>query len=114
MASREPYDLREVRRIVLQHLEGRDAEVYLYGSWATGRNRRTSDIDVGILPRKRLPIELWWEIKDALENSLVIQEVDLVDLSQTSAAFRKRVRGEGVLWSGSKRESGSRGKLGKR
>ena len=79
--------------------------MYLYGSWATERNRQTSDIDVGIIPRKRLPVELWWEIKDALDNSLVIQEVDLVDLSQTSAAFRNRVRGEGVLWSGSRKES---------
>ena len=110
---KEPFDLREVRRIVLTRLRGREAEVYLYGSWATGRNRRTSDIDVGILPRKRLPVELWWEIKDALDNSLVTQEVDLVDLSQTSAAFRNRVRGEGVLWSGSRKESPSPVKRGK-
>jgi predicted nucleotidyltransferase len=103
--TREPFDLREVRRIVLDRLRGREADVYLYGSWATGRNRRASDIDVGILPRKALPVELWWEIKEALDHSLVVPEVDLVNLSETSAAFRKRVRDEGVLWSASAKES---------
>lgn len=42
--------------------------------------RRSSDIDVGILSRRRLPIETWWEIKEALDNSLIVYEVDLVDL----------------------------------
>lgn len=102
---RLPFDLREVRRIVRDGLRGRSAKVYLYGSWATGRNRPSSDIDVGVLSKKRVPIETWWDIKEALENSLVIPEVDLVDLSQTSPSFRRRVMREGILWNDSKKES---------
>ena len=112
--AKEPYDLREVRRIVQDHLRGREAKVYLYGSWATGKNRRASDIDVGILSKKRVPIETWWEIKEALDNSLVVYEVDLVDLSQTSPSFRKRVIREGVLWSESEKESPLPARRGKR
>jgi predicted nucleotidyltransferase len=91
-------DLEEVRRIVLRLLEGRQARVYLFGSWARGEACRVSDIDVAILPAEPLPAGLLPEIEEALDNSLILYPVDLVDLSTTSDQFRERVQAEGVLW----------------
>ncbi len=68
------------------------------GSWARGTPARTSDIDVAVLPLGPLPIGLLAEIRDRLEESLVIYRVDLVDLSETSPEFRERVLQEGVAW----------------
>lgn len=91
-------DVEEVRRIVIEGLRGYPARVWLFGSWARGTPARTSDIDVAVLPLEPLPIGLLADIRDRLEESLVIYPVDLVDLSETSPQFRERVLQEGVPW----------------
>jgi predicted nucleotidyltransferase len=91
-------DLSEVRRIVLRGLAGRRAHVYLFGSWARGDASRVSDIDVAILPAESLPPDLLPEIEEALDASLSLYPVDLVDLTAASDAFRARVLAEGLLW----------------
>jgi predicted nucleotidyltransferase len=93
-------DLQEVRRIVLRFLEDRPARVYLFGSWARGEACRVSDIDVAILPSTPLPAGLLAEIEEALENSLSLYPVDLVDLTTVSDGFRGRVLAEGLSWTG--------------
>src|SRR4051812_6088995 len=47
--------LQEVRRMVLDALGDRKAEIWLFGSCARGDVRQHSDIDVAILPREPLP-----------------------------------------------------------
>ena len=91
-------DLDEVRRIVRAGLRGNDARVYLFGSWARGHNRKTSDIDIAILPSTPLPANLMSEIREALDESTVVYPVEVVDLSEVSPEFRDRVLREGVLW----------------
>ncbi len=93
------FDLDEVRRIVTERLRGYPVRVYLFGSWARGGATRTSDIDVAVLPSEPLPDGLLSEIREALEESLVIYPVDLVDLSEASPRLRERVLAEGILWS---------------
>lgn len=92
------YDLRTTRKIVLDHLRGKDAKVYLFGSHATGKARKHSDIDVAVLPLRRLSSMLLTEIREKLEESDVVRTVEIVDLSQTDAAFRRRVLKEGIPW----------------
>jgi hypothetical protein len=53
---------------------------------------------VGILPLEPLPEGTLSEIREALEESLVLYPVDLVDLSETAPEFRERVEREGILW----------------
>jgi predicted nucleotidyltransferase len=92
-------DLAEARRIVLRGLAGRSARVYLFGSWARGEASRVSDIDVAILPMESLPVGLLTEMQEALDESISLYPVDLVDLTEVSDAFRARVLAEGVPWS---------------
>ena len=94
------FDLAEVRRIVEQGLAGRPARIYLFGSWARGQGVRTSDIDVAVLPLEPLPEGTLSHIREALDESLVVYPVDLVDLSETTPEFRQKVEREGILWSG--------------
>jgi len=96
----ESQDLQDVRRIVLRLLEDQPARVYLFGSWSRGEACRTSDIDVAILPSAPLPAGLLPEIEEALENSLSLYPVDLVDLTTASDHFRGRVLAEGPAWTG--------------
>ena len=93
------WDLAEAQRIVLSRLHGYRADVFLFGSRATGEGGRFSDIDIGILPQEPLPPGLFAELREALEESAILYTVDVVDLSEVSDAFRRRVLREGVQWS---------------
>jgi uncharacterized protein len=91
-------DIEAVRRIVVDRLRDTGARVLLFGSAARGEMRRTSDIDVSVLPERPLPTGLLSEVRDALHDSSILREVDLVDLSDTNESFRAQVLQEGVPW----------------
>lgn len=92
-------DLEFVRKTVLENLRGYRARVYLFGSQATGKAYRFSDIDVAILPLQPLPASLFFNIRDVLEESDVIRSVDIVNLEEVDQSFRERVMKEGIPWS---------------
>ena len=91
--------LEEVRHIVLDALSEKNAQVYLFGSWARGEATRLSDIDVAIDPHVPLPRGTLARLRERLEESYVPYHVDVVDLMRTAPEFRRRVLAEGVLWS---------------
>jgi predicted nucleotidyltransferase len=90
--------MEEVRRIVLDGLEGLPARVFLFGSRARGDARASSDIDVAVLPRALLPAVVLARIRERLEESTVPFRVDLVDLTTADEALVKSVMEEGVPW----------------
>ena len=92
--------LERAKEIVLAHLEGREATVFLFGSHATGTARRASDIDIGIEAQAPLPPSVLAELQEKLDESTVPYRVDIVDLSTVGADFRARAKQEGVRWSG--------------
>jgi hypothetical protein len=97
----DPSLLDRVKEIVRRALGSTPADVYLFGSWARGAQRPTSDIDVAIESAEPLPRALLASLREALEESTIPNRVDVVDLAETDAAFRDRVHREGILWIGS-------------
>jgi predicted nucleotidyltransferase len=95
--ARDKY-LKEVKRIVLDHLRGRDVAVYLFGSHAAGTARRYSDVDIAIDARSPIPASVWAALSETIEDSTVPWHVDLVDLDQVAPEFRRRVISEGLPW----------------
>lgn len=91
-------DLKKIRQILMVNLKEYPVRIFLFGSHATGRAAIVSDIDVAVLPEKKLPAGLLSKIREEIENSNVPYPVDLVGLSQTDKAFRQRVLKEGVEW----------------
>jgi predicted nucleotidyltransferase len=90
--------LERVRRIVLDALRGRPARVYLFGSSASGSARSSSDIDVAIEPLESLPPGVLSSLREALEESTIPYDVDVVDISAAPPELRERVRQQGILW----------------
>lgn len=90
--------LEEVRRIVLATLRGHPARVYLFGSSTTGAVRRSSDIDVAIEPLAPLSPGALSAVREALEESRVPYDINVVDLSTAPEEFRQLVKRDGVLW----------------
>jgi predicted nucleotidyltransferase len=89
----------EVRRIVREVLgEGR-VTIYLFGSWARGDASPTSDIDVAVEARVPLVPGSLARLRERLEESHVPYRVEVVDLDEVDAGFRRRILLEAVRWS---------------
>ena len=91
--------LQDVRRVAENVLGGYDVDVYLFGSWANGTQRRTSDIDVAVDPHRPLPSGTLALLRERFEESAIPYFVDVVDLSEADEKFRMRVHREGIRWS---------------
>ncbi|MFZ5807660.1 MAG: type VII toxin-antitoxin system MntA family adenylyltransferase antitoxin [Chloroflexota bacterium] len=90
-------DIQLARDIVMKHLRPFRVKVYLFGSQARGTADLFSDIDIALLPEETLPAETLAELKEKLEESNILRQVDVVDLSETDEAFRQKVLKEGIL-----------------
>lgn len=100
MPEADPY-LERILRILSDALRGVEYRVYLFGSRATGRQRRGSDYDVAIEAQGEMSSALS-RAREALEESTIPFQVDVVNLADASGALRDRVRREGIqVWSGS-------------
>ena len=91
-------DLELARRIVRAHLPPAVAEVRLFGSRARGDARRWSDIDIAVMPKSDLPAGLLAELREALEESNLLLDVDVIDLREAGETVREAVRREGMPW----------------
>lgn len=63
--------------------------VFLFGSWAAGRARERSDIDIGIEGPAPLDPAAMLEIRDACEALPTLYTVEVVDFTQVSPLFRE-------------------------
>ncbi len=90
--------LAQVRQIILSQLKAYSVQVYLVGSHARGTARPTSDIDVGISPKEPLPTGVLAQVREALFESTLPVNVDLIDLSQTDEQFRQQILPEAIVW----------------
>lgn len=91
-------DLQLAREIVFRHFAAQQARVILFGSRARGDARRWSDIDLAIAPKVALPEDSFAALREALAESNMLLNVDLVDLRDASPALCAAVAHEGVPW----------------
>ena len=89
--EREEIIARAVK-IIRSHL-AEEYKVFLFGSWARGDARETSDIDIGILGPSRVQDEVMMMIRGATEALPTLRSVDIVDLGGKSDDYKERVLG---------------------
>lgn len=91
--------VNRVREIVLSAVRDRGVRVSLFGSCVSGPIRRSSDIDVAVDPRgTRGGASLVATIREALDESDIPYDVDVVDLETASPELRAQVERHGVPW----------------
>lgn len=86
----------EHRRIVLGVLKEQlpeGARVWVFGSRATGRARRYSDLDLAVDAGRRLTIDETATLREAFEESDLPYVVDIVDWNTVNEGFRKIIEG---------------------
>ncbi len=82
--------LEEIAKIV-QESVSEDHKILLFGSWAKGTALDVSDIDIGILGRKKVPFGVMVEIFNKVEKIPTLRSIDIVDLMAKDEGYKKNV-----------------------
>ena len=83
-------ELEEVKRVIEQCLP-LSATVWVFGSRASGRATRSSDLDLALDIGRPVSLEERADLEEAFSESLLPMRVDLVDLATVDAAFAQRI-----------------------
>ncbi len=78
---------------LIQPLKQWNAKVYIFGSRATGKYKKFSDVDILFCPdvSKPIPNHVIYSIKNVLEESRFPYKVDLVNEHELASSFRDSV-----------------------
>ena len=87
----------EAKEFTLKFWQNQPVRIYLFGSWARGEAKRSSDVDIAIESGEDMSF-LIGEFREALENSCIIYNVDVVDMNFAAESLCKKIREEGIVW----------------
>ena len=88
-------ELRIVQKILRRYVP--HAEVLVFGSRATGKAKKFSDLDLCIKAAKPLGLDLTSAMADDFAQSDLPWKVDIVDWATTREVFRRIIEQDGVL-----------------
>jgi predicted nucleotidyltransferase len=98
-----------VRAILAQHVPP-GVSVAVFGSRATGKARRYSDLDLALQGGGPLPPSLLADLAEAFDESELPWKVDLLDWAAANEGFRKIVDQDRVImiaaWEAERRDDG--------
>ncbi|WP_159429731.1 nucleotidyltransferase family protein [Halarsenatibacter silvermanii] len=77
-------------------------EVWIFGSLATKKMRKNSDIDIMV---SGLPMEKYWSFFKKAEELAYPFKIDIVLREKASSALKKRVKREGVKLTGEEKNN---------
>jgi len=87
--------LAEVADIIARFLP--DARILLFGSRARDDAEPTSDFDIAIDARSKIPLDVMARIKDEIEELHTLKSIDIVDLNRANPAFKTIIVKTGVI-----------------
>ena len=74
------------------------AKIYLFGSYARGDYKRSSDIDIAIDNGEPISIIQKQQIKNMIEALNMIQNTDVVDFQSVPSELQKNILKDGIVW----------------
>ena len=87
----------EVKDFTRKFWQNQPVRIYLFGSWARGEAKRSSDVDIAIESREDMSF-LIGEFREALENSCIVYNVEVVDMNFAAESLCKKISEEGIVW----------------
>ncbi|MBI5022601.1 MAG: nucleotidyltransferase domain-containing protein [Candidatus Magasanikbacteria bacterium] len=79
--------LKQIKKKIRNELP-LDYKILLFGSWARGDALKTSDLDIGILGKKKIPWSIMVKILESVEKIPTLRKIDIVDLNATEKRFK--------------------------
>lgn len=81
--------ISEIKQIIYHSLDKKKYKAFIFGSRATARSRKFSDIDIGVKGEKSIGTDILAKLKQDFEDSDIPFTVDIVDFSCLSPRFTK-------------------------
>ena len=81
-------ELSIIKNVIGKYIDHDKNKAFIFGSQATGKIFRSSDIDIAIEGPKLDP-QIYFEIKNALEESDIPYTTDLVEFRNVTNSFQK-------------------------
>lgn len=85
--------------IVFNYINPDESLVFLFGSYATGEARVSSDIDIGLMCQKDIPDNLFARLRLKLaEDVQTLRQIQVFDFAKASEDFKDMVMKEIKIW----------------
>jgi predicted nucleotidyltransferase len=85
----DPQTIQIIQNILWKHLDKATTKAFVFGSRATIKHSKHSDIDIGLKSSDSLPIQAKIKIQEEFENSNLPYIVEIVDFSQVDQKFKQ-------------------------
>jgi predicted nucleotidyltransferase len=89
-----PHDAALVRSILDSHVP--EVDVWAFGSRATGKAKRYSDLDIALMSEQRMTFSALAALEAAFEDSDLPFKVDVVEIARVAPAFRSIIEATAV------------------
>src|SRR5690606_19677574 len=89
--------LQQLNHILTEALVDYNVRIYLFGSWARNEEKQSSDIDIAIESLEEIPVESCIKLIEKLEKSNISNNVDLVNLKESSSKLIQNIYKDIIL-----------------
>jgi predicted nucleotidyltransferase len=89
--------LNKIKEIIFSIIDKNEYKVFLFGSRATKKFKRYSDVDVGLLGNKPIG-NAYYKIINKIEESDIPYKVDIIDFALVDDNFKKIALQEIEIW----------------
>ena len=88
----------EVKALLSKYF-GSETKIWVFGSRATGKSRRSSDLDLAVdMAGQEIPFDVMAKLSYDFEESNLPMKVDVVDINACSSTFFKLIEGDRVAF----------------
>ncbi len=98
MFNEENKYVEAAKDIILDQIDKKNITVFLFGSRATGKGKRDSDLDIGLWSNNKIESTIMRKIRSAIEESIVPYHVDVVDFTTVEEKFKKIALRKIIIW----------------
>lgn len=97
MPVKEEYKKKLIKAIEYHYPQ---AKIYLFGSWATGKNKPYSDIDIAIDIGEKIHFRDIARLAQTIDNLELHNMVDIVDMNSIPEELKKNILQDRIIWQG--------------
>ena len=80
---------KKLRNIIGKYLDLEKYKLFFFGSRVSGGGSERSDIDIGIDGPEPVPLKVFSDIKEEIEDIPILYKIEIVDFKQVSPDFRQ-------------------------
>lgn len=80
---------KKILDVLGKYLPPSSYSLFFFGSRVKGDSQLHSDIDLGIMGRRKIPAKIKLAIEEELESLPVLYKIELVDFADVSDEFKK-------------------------